>query len=358
MFAQTSTQAAFDRRYSRLVTSRATVEVPCHDIASDTDRFVSLGWRIVDVYPADDPRRVTLDGHGVRLRLVCADAPRPHIVLDDVAVLGDSAAPDIAILPSVNSRPSLTSTFQMTTGDEAWHVGRAGMEYRDIVPDRQGGAVIASHIRIRTAGPVPDYPHHHDVLFQLIFCQRGWVRLAYEGQGDPFVLRAGECVTQPPHIRHRVLECSADLEVVEIGCPAEHLTIADHDFDFTTSEVDPARTWDGQRFVRYTHENATWEDVDSGIRQSDTGVDDATHSRADVRVIEMETNTSWALPRVGPDTFTMIYVLTGETQVTTSVSPTTHRILESGSLVVPVEHDARVVATTPARLLLVRVNVS
>ena len=30
---------------------------------------------------------------------------------------------------------------------------RAGMRYRDLVPDRQGGRIIASHIHIRDAGP-------------------------------------------------------------------------------------------------------------------------------------------------------------------------------------------------------------
>jgi uncharacterized protein YjlB len=39
------------------------------------------------------------------------------------------------------------------------------------------------------------------------------------GQGDPFCFHAGDCVLQPPEIRHRVLETSAAFEVVEIGCP-------------------------------------------------------------------------------------------------------------------------------------------
>ena len=42
-------------------------------------------------------------------------------------------------------------------------------------------------------------------------------------------MEAGELVLQPPLIRHRVLESSPGLEVVEISAPALHETFADHD---------------------------------------------------------------------------------------------------------------------------------
>ena len=72
-----------------------------------------------------------------------------------------------------------------------WGMGRAGMLYRDLVPGRLGGAIIASHIRIPNAGPVPDDVHYHIAAFQLIYCYRGWVDLVYEDQGPPL----------PPRIR-------------------------------------------------------------------------------------------------------------------------------------------------------------
>ena len=37
-----------------------------------------------------------------------------------------------------------------------WVIGRAGMQYRDLIPGRLGGSIIASHIRVPVAGPVPD----------------------------------------------------------------------------------------------------------------------------------------------------------------------------------------------------------
>src|SRR5262245_50397922 len=102
---------------------------------------------------------------------------------------------------------------RLNATNDAWYVGRAGMEYRDLIPGRLGGRFIASHIRIPGGGETPDYVHYHKALFQMIYCKAGWVRVVYEDQGPPFALEAGDCVLQPPEIRHRVLESSPGLEV-------------------------------------------------------------------------------------------------------------------------------------------------
>lgn len=170
--------------------------------------------------------------------------------------------------------------------DREWRTGRAGMQYRDLVPDRFGGRVIASHIRIPEGGPVPDYVHHHDVKFQMIYCYRGWVRVVYEDQGPPFVLAAGDCVLQPPHIRHRVLECSDHMEVIEVSSPAEHETCVDHDMALPTSKVDDKRRFGGQRFVRHQSGNAKWCRVPyDGFEARDTGIGAATSGLASVLVL-------------------------------------------------------------------------
>ena len=132
------------------------------------------------------------------------------------------------------------------------------MRYRDLIPDRQGGRFIASHIHVPDAGPVPDFVHFHRVAFQMIYCYKGWVRVVYEDQGPPFVLQAGDSVLQPPRIRHRVLESSPGLEVIEIGCPANHETFADHDLPLPTPTARPARDFGGQRFVRHEAAAADW----------------------------------------------------------------------------------------------------
>jgi quercetin dioxygenase-like cupin family protein len=123
------------------------------------------------------------------------------------------------------------------------------MQYRDLVPSRLGGAIIASHIRIPDGGPVPDMVHFHKVGFQLIFCIKGWVDVVYEDQGAPIRLKAGDCFIQPPEIRHRVLHASDGIEVIEIGVPAEHITEIEHAMDLPTPNLRPEREWQGQRFV-------------------------------------------------------------------------------------------------------------
>jgi quercetin dioxygenase-like cupin family protein len=105
------------------------------------------------------------------------------------------------------------------------------MEYRDLIPGRLGGRVAASHIRLPEGGVVPDYVHYHKIGFQMIYCWRGKVKVVYEDFGDPFWLEPGDCVLQPPEIRHRVLENAAGTEVIELSSPAVHETWADHETD-------------------------------------------------------------------------------------------------------------------------------
>ena len=125
------------------------------------------------------------------------------------------------------------------------------MQYRDLIPGRLGGSIIASHIRIPDAGPVPDMVHYHTVGFQLIFCYRGWVRLVYEDQGPPFVLGAGDCVIQPPRDSPpRARERPENLQVIEIGVPAEHVTTVDHEMTLPNPRPTARSLFGGQRFCR------------------------------------------------------------------------------------------------------------
>ena len=159
------------------------------------------------------------------------------------------------------------------------------MQYRDLIPGRLGGAVIASHIRIPKGGPVPDMVHFHAVTFQLIYCRRGWFDLVYEDQGPPFRLEAGDCVIQPPQIRHRVLESSDNGEVIELGVPAEHLTTIDHKLALPTATLDPQRDFGGQRFCRHRRRDAAWGPWRiPGFEARRTGIDDATRGVANVEV--------------------------------------------------------------------------
>ena len=50
------------------------------------------------------------------------------------------------------------------------------------------------------------------------------MKFVYEGQGEQTV-RAGDCVLQPAGIVHNELECSDDVEILEIYSPAVHQTL-------------------------------------------------------------------------------------------------------------------------------------
>jgi quercetin dioxygenase-like cupin family protein len=248
--------------------------------------FAELGFELAMIMPADEPSMAVLEGHGLRLRLDPEHPGGPgalRIPWDDTN--GGIALPDgVDGLPARLAAPNgtfvdlvvadppldlgpLVPSFVLTPGAEgsddgppvvAWHPGRAGMLYRDLIPDRQGGRFIASHISIPRGGPVPDYVHHHHIRFQLIYCRRGWAELVYEDQGPPFRFEAGDCVLQPPHIRHQVLATSDRFEAVEVGCPAIHETLRDREVELPTTTLHPERRYGGQRFVHHQAARASW----------------------------------------------------------------------------------------------------
>lgn len=234
------------------------MHLACTDLDAAVEAYTDeLGFRLDMILPADAPRMAQLSGHGIALRLEC--------------------------LPGADAAGAVPCT-----ADGAWVTGRAGMQYRDLLPGRLGGRLIASHIRIPDGGPVPDYVHYHRVDFQMIYCRRGWVRVVYEDQGPPFVMHAGDCVLQPPTIRHRVLEVSPGLEVVEVGSPAEHETWRDHDMSLPTAPLRPDRVFEGHRFVRHVAGEAAWEAPDmSGTLVRDTGIAEATGGTAGARVLHV-----------------------------------------------------------------------
>ncbi|MDX2382366.1 MAG: cupin [Acidimicrobiia bacterium] len=260
-----------------------------------------LGFRIEAVSPADSPVEISMSGLGGRVivRRADRDAPTRFVFqTDDAALLVRSPlrAPNgsvVEVRPTVgdvvvpDARPSL-SVVRAADASRS-DVGRAGMHYRDLLPDRWGGRFIASQITIPDGGDVPDWVHYHRVRFQMIFCSAGWVDVVYEDQGPPFRLEAGDCVVQPPEIRHRVLRASPGLEVIEIGCPAVHDTMADHALDLPNTTVDHDRDFGGQRFVRHVAaETSTGPWIARGLRCRDTGIARATGGLAGAMVLSAD----------------------------------------------------------------------
>jgi quercetin dioxygenase-like cupin family protein len=304
---------------------RAEVHLPTRALAEDIGFFTrTLGMRMERIFPADDPRVAVFSGHGLRVRLETGDAAPGTIALladDPVLIAGgatDLTAPGgtrvriAALDPPVVTPPTEHAFIVRRLADQApWVVGRAGMQYRDLVPTRLGGAMIASHIRIPDGGPVPDMVHYHKVGFQLIFCVRGWVDVVYEDQGPPIRLHAGDCFIQPPEIRHRVLFASDGIEVIEIGVPAEHLTEIEHDMALPTPHLRPDREWQGQRFVHNTAGQGAFAPFRlPGFLARDTTINANTKGVASVLVARPDgVPTAWTR-HSGDILFT--YVMAGE----------------------------------------------
>jgi len=280
--------------------TRAEIRLPTHELRDDLPFYTkTLKMRLDLIYPADNPQIAVLSGHGLRLRIEKGASESPgtiRILTGDPDGFADGqrrlTAPNGTLIEIEELNPPLVlpqtehAFVVRRLADQApWIIGRAGMQYRDLVPTRLGGAVIASHIRIPDGGPVPDMVHYHKVGFQLIFCVNGWVDVIYEDQGGPIRLHAGDCFIQPPEIRHRVLEASDGIEVIEIGVPAEHITEIDHVMTLPTPERRPDREWQGQRFVHNVGAKGVFKPFRvSGFEARDTTINANTKGVASVMV--------------------------------------------------------------------------
>lgn len=239
----------------------ASIDLIVKEFDAALDLLRGAGLLLDVIYPADQPHTAILSHEGRSIRLTSApEAPGP-------GGPGDF-------------RPEYLLTRAGADGGQ----GRAGMRYCDLIPGRLGGRYIASHITIADGGEVADWVHFHKVAFQLIFVGRGWVKVVYEDQGEPFVMQSGDLVLQPPGIRHRVLESSARAEVIEVGSPALHETFADHEMTLPTARIDPGRDFGGQRFLRHVAAGAPWTPFGHGESQ-ETRMTEATSGLAEVRTV-------------------------------------------------------------------------
>ncbi|HEX5238084.1 MAG TPA: cupin domain-containing protein [Sphingomicrobium sp.] len=236
-------------------------EIVCAELGPALDDLRGEGFRVDLIYPADEPHTAVLTKAGESVRLTS----RP-------------GAP-----PPGGPFPPFAPEFILTRSGASPANGRAGMLYRDLIPSRLGGRYIASHIAIPDGGPVADWVHFHRIALQLIYVRRGWVRVVYEGQDEPFVMEPGDFVLQPPEIRHRVLESSRGLEVVEITAPAVHATYADHAMELPNG-VTQARGLGSQRFLLHSASKTPWTSFGGGEAQ-ETALSDATDGLAELRTI-------------------------------------------------------------------------
>ena len=104
---------------------------------------------------------------------------------------------------------------------------RTYAKYRDLgIADATHGLAQA-HV-IRLIGPCNPAEvsklHYHDVEFQIVYVLKGWVKTYMEGQGET-LMKEGSAWTQPPRIKHLVMDYSDDVELLEVILPAEFKTV-------------------------------------------------------------------------------------------------------------------------------------
>jgi len=321
----------------------AEVLLPCQDIGESLDFFVDqLGFQMKLIFPADGPREAVLEGYGLRLRLSRAHSGiNPgHLRLmsmEPTKIAGGKQrlrAPNGTLIdivdadpPQVIPEPPAELVIQRLAGEASWGTGRAGMQYRDLIPGRLNGSFIGSHIRILNGGPVPDYVHFHKIRFQMIFCYKGWVKVAYEAQSETMTMRPGDCFLQPPGIRHQVLECSDGMEVIEITCPAEHDTIPDPVMVLPAAETIADQEYHGQKFVFHEAAKTDWQSWRlPGFEARDIGIGAATGGLAGARVARRVGNHD-ERARCHLGEFAFMFVLHGHVTLNTDGGP---NILRAG----------------------------
>lgn len=341
----------------------AQIVVPCANFNESFDFFVErLSFRVEMIFPADAPVAAVVSGYGVTLRL----EESKETALLTLRLVGDFSetvkeihSPDNVKIVFVDENspieiPAAAPEMVVSTFDDenAWTMGRAGMLYRDLIPSRLGGRFVASHISIPKGGEVPDYVHFHRVRFQMIYCVAGWARLVYENQGEPFVMNAGDCVLQPPEIRHRVLESSDNFEVLEIGCPAIHETFADYALDLPSETIESDKIYGSQRFLHHVNEKAVWNESEyEKFEERDTKIFEATDGLADARVFRAVGDASFSVENSGE--FLFFFVLKGNVQIGDADDGAIHRLKSRESVVLPAGKTYRVTADKDSEMIRV-----
>jgi mannose-6-phosphate isomerase-like protein (cupin superfamily) len=122
--------------------------------------------------------------------------------------------------------PALPVVRHLTRGAFKRGGLRSFFEYRDLGIRRATKGKVGAHVIRAVKGHAKgSQAHTHALRFQMVYVLKGWVRFEYEGYGK-VRLKAGSCVYQPPGIRHREIEHSPDIEMIEITVPADFKTRA------------------------------------------------------------------------------------------------------------------------------------
>src|ERR1700738_1234599 len=133
-----------------------------------------------------------------------------------------------ALAPAKRARPKQRIAISHYRDEDFKADGlRAYSRYRDLGIAEASQGLARAHV-IRLIGPCNPAEvsklHFHDVDFQMVYVLKGWVKTYLEGQGET-LMEQGSAWTQPPRIKHLILDYSDDAELLEVILPAEFKTV-------------------------------------------------------------------------------------------------------------------------------------
>ena len=310
---------------------RSIVAAP--EFESGLDFFVNkLEFKIVMISPADNPNYAILSRDHFTVALDKNAQALPlfiEIPVEDQSLIGTGlTGPNgtqvhyVPVVKRQNQAKDLQPIVYLShASDTQWVQGRAGMSYRSLTGNHNEISV-ASQIRIEGSGKVADWVHYHDVSFQTLFCIKGSAKLVYEDQGEPFIFKEGDCILQPPGIRHQVLESFDDLEVIEVTSPSDHATFSDFTMELPNSSEAQTRHFNGQQFTHDSHNSreATTYKNSTSLAAYSTSIGEASGNQGWVKEIFVHvTNDKKRTPTsVSPEdslSFFLWFVEEGSAQV-------------------------------------------
>jgi hypothetical protein len=159
------------------VETQGQVIIPSKKLVEEMAYFMELGFKLINIFPDDDPEIAVMVGHNLHIRLdknaICTP-PSISLLTDDPAQFSckgtEFKTPNgtfLKILPKSYKVPQVKTKHKFEIckleKNHSWITGRAGMLYRDLLPSRLGGSIMASHIRIpkgRTSTRYGSLPHN------------------------------------------------------------------------------------------------------------------------------------------------------------------------------------------------------
>jgi hypothetical protein len=164
-------------------------------------------------------------------------SPARRIVANKTAAKSSSRKPmkaknrksEIRAVPATKRRRTSQRVAVSHYRDEDFQTNglRAYAQYRDLGIAGATNGLAQAHV-IRLIGPCNPAEvsklHYHDVEFQMVYVLKGWVKTYMEGQGET-MMRQGSAWTQPPKIKHLIMDYSDDVELLEVILPAEFKTV-------------------------------------------------------------------------------------------------------------------------------------